>query len=219
MKETIIVFAPHPDDETLACGGTIALNEKRGNQVYVVFMTDGRNSHSHTFGIMENPSPADMKRIRRKEAKAVMRKLGVDENNIFFLNYEDGTLGENIDTAVKKLKILIQKIKPASVYCPSLKDHHKDHKATNSIVEKAIQPLSIQIKMFQYIIWKSGVISRKQSHLLSTDISKVLTQKKLALEQYKSQTTIISPLQKRPVLVNRFINRFLIPTEEFITTF
>jgi len=68
MPSRIIIFAPHPDDETLAWGGTIALNTRLGNEVHIVFMTDGRYSHKHTLGIDTYPTPDDVKRIRWKES-------------------------------------------------------------------------------------------------------------------------------------------------------
>lgn len=37
----ILVFAPHPDDETIGCGGTIALHRARNDQVKVIIVTDG----------------------------------------------------------------------------------------------------------------------------------------------------------------------------------
>ena len=38
----IVVLAPHMDDETLGCGGTIARHVRAGAQVTVIFLTDGR---------------------------------------------------------------------------------------------------------------------------------------------------------------------------------
>ena len=44
-----MVFAPHPDDETLGCGGTVVKLRRAGVDVHIVFMTDGRHSHdAHT---------------------------------------------------------------------------------------------------------------------------------------------------------------------------
>jgi LmbE family N-acetylglucosaminyl deacetylase len=41
-EKSILVFAPHPDDETLGCGGTIANRVREGHEVEIFFMTDGR---------------------------------------------------------------------------------------------------------------------------------------------------------------------------------
>jgi LmbE family N-acetylglucosaminyl deacetylase len=44
LKNTILVFAPHPDDEVFGCGGVMAKRIFEGYDVFVVFLTDGRNS-------------------------------------------------------------------------------------------------------------------------------------------------------------------------------
>src|SRR5688572_2212586 len=41
--ETVLALAPHMDDETMGCGGTLALHAQRGATVTVAFLTDGRN--------------------------------------------------------------------------------------------------------------------------------------------------------------------------------
>src|SRR5882757_7184185 len=41
-RERVVVLAPHMDDETIGCGGTLALHAQRGAEITVVFMTDGR---------------------------------------------------------------------------------------------------------------------------------------------------------------------------------
>src|ERR1017187_10587869 len=109
MSDKIIVFAPHPDDETLSCGGIIALNARQGNEVNIVFMTDGRYSHKHTLGIDTYPTPQDVKRIRCEEARKVTKILGVEETNLTFLEYEDGTLGNNIEAASNLVQELLQR--------------------------------------------------------------------------------------------------------------
>ena len=57
LEHNVIIFSPHPDDETLGCGGTIAKKVKEGYQVKIVFMTDGRNAFSKILKINSCPSP------------------------------------------------------------------------------------------------------------------------------------------------------------------
>ena len=40
-REQVLVIAPHPDDETLGCGGSIALHDDRGDNVAVLWLTSG----------------------------------------------------------------------------------------------------------------------------------------------------------------------------------
>ena len=39
--ENIIVFAPHPDDDIIGCGGSIARQLQQGNKVSIVYLTSG----------------------------------------------------------------------------------------------------------------------------------------------------------------------------------
>src|SRR3954452_22419232 len=58
-----IVFAPHPDDETLGCGATIHRKRANGTTVHVVIASDGRRSQKPDL-----VSPDEMAGIRRQEA-------------------------------------------------------------------------------------------------------------------------------------------------------
>ena len=68
MNKSILVFAAHPDDEALGCGGTIALHAQTGAHVQVVFMTDGVNSR-------DNVQKIEVEE-RRDAAKEASRILG-----------------------------------------------------------------------------------------------------------------------------------------------
>lgn len=215
MEKTIVVFAPHPDDETLACGGTIILNTKQGNDVYVIYMTDGRHSHSHTFGITADPTPDELKVIRSSEAKRATNILGVKERNLIFLEYEDLSLtARNIESAAVRVEKLLKQLNPDMIYCPIIQDRHQDHKATNLILYKSMKLFNVLPEIYHYLIWGdlNYLIPGKS---ILVDITEVLPIKSKALKEYLSQTTKISSNQSRPVLENDFMKRFLKNTEEF----
>jgi len=97
MENAILIFAPHPDDEVLGCGGTITKRIRQGYEAYIVFMTDGAHSHIQI-------SAKRMKQIRRKEAVIANSVLGVPTKNLFFLGFEDGCLKENRIAAQSRVK-------------------------------------------------------------------------------------------------------------------
>jgi LmbE family N-acetylglucosaminyl deacetylase len=213
LTNKIVIFAPHPDDETLSCGGTIALNTRLGNPVYIIFMTDGRYSHKHTLGIDSYPTPDDVSRIRQEEATKAARVLGVKEDRLAFLDYEDGRLGDYLEDAREKVQKILLKLKPDIIYCPARVDRHRDHKATQIVVKRSIQAMNPRPNLYQYVIWKGGTISALSP--TPVNISEVVGLKKQAMSEYKSQVSLISERQRRPILIKRFLNRFLEDYEVF----
>lgn len=92
--ERVLVIAPHPDDELLALGGTIAQLRADGQQVLVVFLTNGDANRAAKKLFTLNPlgRPEDYRLLgyrRQKEAAAALRILGVPKNSILFLGYPD----------------------------------------------------------------------------------------------------------------------------------
>jgi len=95
----VLVFSPHPDDETLAVGGLIHRLTKTGVPVRIVFITNG-DGYPHA--VMEDlgtahPTRADyvaFGTLRQREAIAAVRKLGLGGRNVRFLGFPDGGLAE-----------------------------------------------------------------------------------------------------------------------------
>jgi LmbE family N-acetylglucosaminyl deacetylase len=96
-NERIIIVAPHPDDEVIACGGLIRQALALGDSVWVVYLTSGDGSWPSAWRVTGNifPGPKDyleLGRARMDEAKAGARILGLDTTQLIFLGYPDGNL-------------------------------------------------------------------------------------------------------------------------------
>ena len=95
--QRIMVLAPHPDDETLCCGGLIQQARAAGAEVYLTFMTsgDGFEFDAALEGRQLRPGPQafrDLALKRMNEARAAARVLGVPVGHLSFLGYPDGGL-------------------------------------------------------------------------------------------------------------------------------
>jgi len=222
MCKRIIVFAPHPDDETLGCGGTVAKRISEGYEVLIVVMTDGKYAFSEVLGINSDPSPEELKQIRREEVKRAVKNLGVPEENIIFLDFEDGKLKENSKEAEEKVTQILKENCPAETYFPYEKDDHTDHRATNRIIRNSIRKLGLPILKYQYSIYQRysrvGPIVDKllnffKRNMIQVDISEFLSLKEVAMKEFKSETTIISSNQESPILTK--IKSFLKNKETF----
>jgi LmbE family N-acetylglucosaminyl deacetylase len=100
---TLLVIAPHPDDETLCCAGAIQRVVKAGGRASVVWLTSGDGSALGMLLVEKTLFDAGKMRAlgarRMREARAATALLGVPPAGQLFLGYPDGgvlaLLGEN----------------------------------------------------------------------------------------------------------------------------
>ncbi|MCK4982294.1 MAG: PIG-L family deacetylase, partial [Victivallaceae bacterium] len=85
--KTVLIFTPHPDDDTFECGGIMSILAKNGNKVIVVIYT---NDNKGSLDL--EMSCERLARIRRAEEEDACKVLGVPKENIHWLGYEDGDL-------------------------------------------------------------------------------------------------------------------------------
>lgn len=125
----ILVIAPHPDDEIIGVGGTIAKRAKAGDEVYVCIVTKGKLP-------LFNP---DFIEQGRKECRAADAKLGVKET--IFLDFPAVML-ETIPRYELNGKIaeVVQKISPDEVYIPHRGDMQIDHQMVVDAAMVAVRP-------------------------------------------------------------------------------
>ena len=231
MGKRAIVFAPHPDDETLGCGGTIAKKLSEGYDISVVFLTDGRYALIE-LGISSKPTPLEMKEMRREDALRAAKILGLREKNLIFLDFEDKSLDKHSGLVQEKIVETLQDVSPVEVFFPQAKEYNIDHRATNRIVRRAIEKSEVHPIEYQYIIaWKfplylllhvvnEGAFDLLMSKVLEgdlvhVDISELLHLKIRAIREYNSQITVLSDKQKRPAIKNSFLKRFMKSHEKF----
>lgn len=222
MEKTIVVFAPHPDDETFGCGGTVAKKIREGYKVIVIIITDGRHAFSKILNIKVNPSPEEMKHLRRNEVIEATKVLGLPVTNLVFWEIEDGTLEAQKKALEGKVCEILEKYLPVEVYFPLAGDAHPDHQATNRVVRNCIKKLKLPLVKYQYSIgfrlMRIGprierLLDTYKNRIVDVDISDYLDLKKEACNKFKSEISIISNEQKNPIEKN--LSKYLENTERF----
>lgn len=83
----ILVFTPHPDDDTWGCGGTLAMLAKNGNQIKIVIYT---NDDKGSFDL--EMTSERLARIRKAEEEAAVEALGIPKSAVQWMGYHDGEL-------------------------------------------------------------------------------------------------------------------------------
>lgn len=183
MKKILIVAA-HPDDEVLGCGGTIAKHISEGNEVHVVFMSDGVSSRNRF-------SDAQLQN-RKTAAKLVQSLLGITSLN--FLDLPDNKMDSlPLLDITKKLETIIENIKPSVVFTHHYNDLNIDHSLTNSAVMTACRPLpnSTINEIYGFEILSSTEWSNSQKGVFRptyfVDISKHFKKKLNAVMIYEDE--------------------------------
>lgn len=116
--ERALVLAPHPDDESLGLGGTIALYSGRAHFT-VVAVSNGEAVNIPEDGRGE---------LRKKELEAAVKTLGAHE--LIYLDIPDGKFPEHGDSIRSKLSALFSNQRPEIVFVPAPVDPHPDHRET-----------------------------------------------------------------------------------------
>lgn len=147
FRRSALVFAPHPDDETLACGGTILKKRQAGADVSVVFLCDGSRSHAKLM------DPEALAALRTSEALAALHVLDVGETDVQFLGFEEKTLRRHHQAAVERVAAILHERRPEEVYVPYERDVHPDHEATYHIVLDALGRYGKAVSVYEFPIW------------------------------------------------------------------
>lgn len=179
MAETVLVIAPHPDDEAIGCGGAIGLHRRSGDPVRVVFLTSGEQ------GIPGVPA-AEVRALREAEALQAGVVLGVSGTD--FLRLPDLGLDRCCQEGAERLRALFDQYHPSLIYLPHPEEAHPDHEAVLPMVRAARAMLVGWPELPElraYEVWspmtRPGWVE---------DITAVMRQKLRAVRCYHSQLAI-----------------------------
>jgi LmbE family N-acetylglucosaminyl deacetylase len=197
--KSVLVFAPHPDDETLGCGGTVALLVRSKAAVHIAFITDGSASHpGHPL-----LTPREIAALRRNEARVATGALGVDPGRLAFIDVGDGTL-DRLDAAGERkvlgdLGAVIARATPDAIFVTSRDDGSSDHNAAFPLVSRSIEGAGTRPRMLEFPIWSLWNPTLLLRPLLTcrrvwrVAIADVLELKAAAIASYPSQTLPLPP--------------------------
>jgi LmbE family N-acetylglucosaminyl deacetylase len=210
LGRAAVVFSPHPDDESLGCGGTILKKKQAGASVKLVHVSDG--------GASTTLIPRqELTAMRKRECVNAGRVLGIDD--IYFLDFPDGQLWEHIPAAIERVDEILHRESPEQVFVPYCREPMKqasDHVAVTNIVLAALRRQPRPVTVWEYPVWfwlhwpwvgfAQNTPPIKPKHILKNsvlagfgaralldlkyqvNIADVLQQKRLAIGQHTSQT-------------------------------
>lgn len=181
IAKKILVMSPHPDDESIGCGGTIRKHIVDGDTVEVIFLTSGE--HGGIGKALENETVS----LREEESKKAATILEITE--IHFWREPDGNL-EVTENNVGKLVEKIVEFSADIIYVPHENEEHPDHKAAAQIVKNALSLLPASIEkqptVLMYEVWTP---IQKFEHIV--DITPYVEVKRNAIAAYESQCAMV----------------------------
>ena len=172
----VLCIAPHPDDETIGCGGALCVANAAGHRTAAVFLTSGEA------GLASRPQP-DAQQTREAEAEAAAQILQLA--TLEFFRFPDGALREHLDAVAQKLGSFIRTYQPDLVYLPHPHEWHPDHQAAVQITQAALAHFDHPAELQAYEVW-----TPIQQHHRVLDISSFWDRKLAALRAHVSQLSV-----------------------------
>jgi len=182
--ETYLILAPHHDDESIGCGGSIKLLTKGGAHVHLAVVTSG------CVGV-PGASGNQASRIREKETLSACEILGIQDAT--FLRLKDLALEFN-EANLHAIVEIVRKVRPTTIFLPHQQEMDRDHRIVNELgreaswiaglpgVLPAIEPILHRIRKLFYEVW-----TPMQTPHESRVIDDVWEDKIRAIQQHQSQ--------------------------------
>ena len=191
-----LILAPHPDDESLGCGGIIAALCAAGWPPLVVVLTDGAGSHPQS----RRYPPERLRAVRRAETAEAASALGLPGPALHFLDLPDTlapTDGPTFETAVDALASLGAECR--TVLATWTGDPHCDHVAAHKMAHATARRGGL--RHLAYPIWgwtlppDAAVPEREHKGIEGwrVDIADHLPAKRRAIASHASQLGALIP--------------------------
>jgi len=143
-----LVLAPHPDDELIGCGGTLARLIAHDVAVTVVHATDGSEAASLWHAPMQ-----ERRTIRLEEAARVGKTMGF--GTLVFWREDNGAFRER-EERVQELTAMLARLRPSLVFTPFITDVHPDHRVLSRMLARAIRAVGAGLedtRVLGYQVW------------------------------------------------------------------
>ena len=194
-----LVFAPHPDDEALGCGGLLAAYQAMQIPTQAVLVTSGDfGEHGKLGGA-----------VREEETRAAARVLGIESVD-FWQEKDRGVRCDEL--SIEAAKAAIVSSGADLILSPSFNEIHPDHRATAWLVIEATRRLVNEGKDLRVAMYEVGSPLARVDILV--DITAFEAKKREAIALYHSQLNI-SPYDEYIFALNHFRTYTLPPQVKY----
>ena len=186
----LVVIAPHPDDESLACGGLISSACAEGRRVKVVVVSDGTGSHPRS---RSYPRPR-LRGLREAEARQAVTALGLAPRHLEFLRLPDRYVpseGVAAEAAVESITALAQSVAATALFVSWRHDPHCDHQAAYRLARAAQRRTGAAL--YEYSVWgaalKPSAPVTSVNHGFRFGVGRHQLRKRRAISAHRSQVS------------------------------
>ena len=176
----VLLLAPHPDDDLIGAGCTAALHLAQGDPVHVVVAYDGAagTGADPSFGALPRE---EFVALRQREARAGGAHLGLESYE--FWGYPEGHEPgpAEFEHGVGQCLAALEAVRPATVYCPWLGEHHLDHHVLAKVAREALRRAEFGGQAWGYEVWTPLIPTRV------VDVSDLFERKVAGLAEHRSQ--------------------------------
>ncbi len=178
LSGTILIIAPHPDDEVLACSGLIQRMISENKNVHIAILSGGERTHSDCCGEKET--------IKNRHI-LTLQALGIIKfplENLHNFSFPDGGISDTCQIEKEKLYNLLSTLQPDTVFIPHPFDRWEDHINAGNLI-KSYYTEDDNISIYEYCVWfwywvhYYGKVEWKNSYILKMTIKNMrLNQKR-----------------------------------------
>jgi N-acetylglucosamine malate deacetylase 2 len=154
----VLAFFAHPDDETMLCGGTLALLTRQGARVHILIATRGEGGDLGVPPLCEREA---LGRVREGELRCAAQALGAE--GLLLLDYTDPIVGpddqlypftEDMDALAEELQAAIRAARADVLICHGVNGEygHPAHRAAHQAAAQAVSALGPQAPLFYTIM-------------------------------------------------------------------
>ena len=184
-KNKVLCVAPHPDDETLGCGGTLLKHKSQGDEIYWLLLT----------GPKLDDSNIDSERIQFRKKLINTISLAYNFDGVDYLALPTAQVNaSDLKDIIQKVSEIFTRIQPNIIYTMFANDVHSDHRvafdAVYSCTKSFRYPFIEKIYMMETLSETEFAVTTSAKTFLPNvyvDISDFIDQKLSIMQKYPKQ--------------------------------
>jgi hypothetical protein len=138
----VLVVVAHQDDEVFIVT-RLRQHILSGDSIYLLWTAASYQGDS------------EYAETRVTESLHAMERLGVKSSNCSFLKFPDGQTHKHVKEIIHRISILINDVRPKTIYVPAFEGGHIDHDIANFAVAKAINDLDYTVEIYEFPLYSA----------------------------------------------------------------